>query len=247
MLMPRGFGLRGLGDGPGSCSNGGAWDPGLQVCCAPPGTPPLQDPCSILNNPNFINQQNAQIQEDIATAGPLEQSTLTALTTVPINIGNDAVYCESNPGVTFVDGMGVKVTCPASSHTDVTTGGQPMSTFSEAELAAMLNAQYGGTAVNTPGNAAYVAPPASTVQPSQQQLQVATLPPGSSGSSISSGSTNGSSGSSGSSGSTSSASAGIDLSFLTSSSLISGVPNWMVGFGAIAALMILPSLIGGRR
>lgn len=254
MLMPRGIGL---GDGPGSCSNGGAWDPGLKVCCAPSGTSPMQDPCSILNNPSFIAQQNSQIQQDIATAGPYEQSTLLALTSVPINIGNDAVYCESNPGVTFTDSMGVKVTCPSASHTDVTTGGQPMSTYSEAQLAAMLDAQYGGSVSAVNGNAPYVPPPATTVQPTQQQLQTAAPPLAGSttggsttgGSSSPSGgsSSPSASGSGSSSSSSAAASTGIDLSFLTDDSLISGLPNWAVAFGALAALMILPGLIGGRR
>ena len=145
-------GLRGLGQAPQSCPAGGAWDPGLQVCCAPPGTPPMQDPCSILNNPGFIQEQNIQIAQDIATAGPLGQSTLLALTSVPINIGNDAVYCQSNPGAKFTDSEGVAIVCPSSSHSDVTTGGQPMSTYSTAQLAAMLNAQYGGQSPKTPGN-----------------------------------------------------------------------------------------------
>src|SRR5271165_4176292 len=211
---------RGLG---ASCPGGGAWDPGLQVCCAPPGTPPMQDPCSILNNPAFIAQQNNQIQQDLASlpVGSFEYQTLQALTSVPINIGNDAVYCESNPGVTFTDSMGVKVTCPSPSHTDLTTGGQPMSTYTEAELAQMLNSQYGGTAVIPRGDAAYVAPAGTTVQPTQQQIKAAapapgvSIPAGSGSAGPSSGSADGSTGSSsGSTGSTGSpSSSGVDLSF----------------------------------
>jgi hypothetical protein len=258
MLMPRGIGL---GDGPGSCSNGGAWDPGLNVCCAPSGTPPMQDPCSILNNPAFIAQQNAYIQQDLATASPFPDSfdyqTLVALTSVPVNIGNDAVRCQSNPGTTFVDSMGVTITCPSASHTDETTAGQPMSIYTEAQLAQMLNSQYGGAAAILPGNAAYAPPPASTVQPTQQQLQTAAPPLAGSttggsttgGSSSPSGgsSSPSASGSGSSSSSSAAASTGIDLSFLTDDSLISGLPNWAVAFGALAALMILPGLIGGRR
>jgi hypothetical protein len=252
MMMPRGYGLRGLGDGPGSCSNGGSWDQYLNVCCGPPGTPAMQDPCSILNNPAFIAQQNAEISQDIATAGPIEQPTLEALTSVPINIGNDAVYCQSNPGITFVDSMGVTITCPSASHTDVTTGGQPMSTYTTAQLASMLNAQYGSQSPNTSGNAAAVITAPAKVQPTQQQLSTVTpaVPVGPSTSPISTSGATSTSGaaSTGSNGSTSTASSsGIDLSFLTDTSLISGVPNWIVGFGAIAALIILPGLIGGRR
>jgi hypothetical protein len=245
--------VRGLGQAWPTCPGGGAWNPGLQVCCAPQGTPPMQDPCSILNNPAFIAQQNSQIQQDIATSGPLEQSTLLALTSVPINIGQDAVRCQSNPGLTFVDSMGVTITCPSASHSDVTTGGQPMSIYSEADLAKMLNSQYGGAAAILPGNAVYAPPPASTVQPTQQQMKTAAPPPAgsstdsASGGSSSSGSSGGSGSGSGSGGSTSSSTSSIDLSFLTDSSLISGLPNWAVAFGAIAALMILPGLIGGRR
>lgn len=146
---------RGMGQ---TCSGGGAWDPGLQVCCAPPGTPPMQDPCSILNNPGFIQQQNTQIQQDIATSGPLEYNELVALTSVPVNIGQDAVRCQSNPGATFVDSMGVTITCPSPSHTDITTGGQPMSTYSTTQLAAMLNASYGSKSPATGGNAPVMIP-----------------------------------------------------------------------------------------
>ena len=250
LMFVRGLGWAGEGANQAQCPSG-QWNASLNVCCAPgDGTvTAMEDPCSILNNPAFIAQQNSQIQQDIATAGPLEQSTLLALTSVPINIGNDAVRCQSNPGLTFVDSMGVTITCPSASHTDLTTGGQPMSTYSEAQLAAMLNAQYGGTAVVAPGDAAYVTPPASTVQPTQQQMKTAAPPAGSSAPAGSSpGSTSGSTPGSGSGSTTSaSSSSSIDLSFLTDSSLISGLPNWAVAFGAIAALMILPGLIGGRR
>jgi hypothetical protein len=250
LMFVRGLGWAGEGANQAQCPSG-QWNPSLNVCCGPgDGTvTAMEDPCSILNNPAFIAQQNSQIQQDIATAGPLEQSTLLALTSVPINIGNDAVRCQSNPGLTFVDSMGVTITCPSASHSDVTTGGQPMSTYSEVQLAQMLNSQYGGTAVVAPGDAAYVTPPTSTVQPTQQQMQTAAPPAGSSAPAGSSpGSTSGSTPGSGSGSTTSaSSSSSIDLSFLTDSSLISGLPNWAVAFGAIAALMILPGLIGGRR
>ena len=248
MLMPRNMGLG------QTCPGGGAWDSGLNVCCAPVGTPPMQDPCSILNNPAFIAQQNQQIAQDVASipASSYEGQTLAALVAVPINIGQDAVHCQSNPGATFIDSMGVTVTCPSPSHSDLTTGGQPMSTYSTAQLAAMLNSQYGGKAAVSPGNAVYSAP-TSTVQPTQQELQTVApaLPGGSTSGGSTSGSTNGSSESGGSTGSTGSSSltssAGIDLSFLTNSTLITGIPNWMVGLGGLAALLILPGLIGGRK
>jgi hypothetical protein len=236
--------LRGFGQ---TCPNGGSWDSGLQVCCAPAGTPALQDPCSILNNPAFIQQQNTEVAADIASipASSFEGQTLAALVAVPINIGQDAVYCQSNPGLTFVDAMGVTINCPSPSISDVTTGGQPMSTYTTAQLAQMLNAKYGGAVPETSGDKPYVAPPVPTVQPTQKQLQTVappagnTAPPGPAGSSDAGSST-------GSTSSTSSTS-GIDLSFLTNSDLISGLPNWAVAVGAIAALMILPGLIGGRR
>lgn len=132
-------GFAGLGQ---TCPNGGAWNAGLNVCCAPQGTPPQMDPCSILNNPAFIAQQNSEIAQDIATSGPQNAALISLLTSYPVNIGNDAVKCQSNPGATFVDEMGVTITCPSAQHSDVTTGGQPMSTYSVQDLAAMLNASY---------------------------------------------------------------------------------------------------------
>ena len=256
LMFVRGLGWAGEGANQAQCPSG-QWNASLNVCCAPgDGTvTAMEDPCSILNNPAFIAQQNQQIAQDVASipANSYEGQTMAALLAVPINIGNDAVRCQSNPGLTFVDSMGVTITCPSASHTDVTTGGQPMSIYSEADLAKMLNSQYGGAAAILPGNAVYAPPPASTVQPTQQQMKTAAPPPAgsstdsASGGSSSSGSSGGSGSGSGSGGSTSSSTSSIDLSFLTDSSLISGLPNWAVAFGAIAALMILPGLIGGRR
>ena len=157
LIRPRGFGrFRGLGDAQSTCPPG-YWNANLGVCCGQPGTPASQDPCSILNNPGFIAQQNAQIAADVASipASSFEGQTLQALLGVPNNIGNDAVRCQSNPGATFIDEAGVTVTCPAAAHSDVTTGGQPMSNYTTAQLAAMLNAQYGGKGVQPIGNRPY--------------------------------------------------------------------------------------------
>jgi hypothetical protein len=237
---------RGMGQ---VCTNGGAWDPGLKVCCAPPGTPPMQDPCSILNNPAFLAQQNAEIAQDIATSGPLEQPTLQALTGVPINIGNDAVYCQSNPGATFVDSEGIQITCPSASHTDVTTGGQPMSTLSLAQLAAQLNAAYGSRSPVNPGNAPYVAPvyggPGTGIStnvgsgagtPSSGSTSTSTTNPGGSSSTSSS--------------AISTPSAASDLGSQIATTLggsvsIAGVslPIWGLGAAALAALWFF----GGKR
>lgn len=166
IALPRVVTRRGFGGLGQACPNGGAWNAGLNVCCAPQGTPPQMDPCSILNNPAFIAQQNAEIQQDIATSGPQNAALISLLTSYPVNIGNDAVKCQSNPGATFVDEMGVTITCPSPSHTDVTTGGQPMSTYSVQQLAAMLNSSYPQIpGYSQPGNAPYVPPVAQTTVP----------------------------------------------------------------------------------
>jgi hypothetical protein len=157
LIRPRGFGrFRGLGDAQSTCPPG-YWNANLGVCCGQPGTPASMDPCSILNNPGFIAQQNTEVAADVASipASSYEGQTLQALLGVPLNIGNDAVKCQSNPGATFVDEAGVTITCPSASHTDLTTGGQPMSTFSTAQLAAMLNQQYGGASPTNIGNRPY--------------------------------------------------------------------------------------------
>jgi hypothetical protein len=154
LMRPRGFGrFRGLGDAQSTCPPG-YWNANLGVCCGQPGTPASMDPCSILNNPGFIAQQNQEVAQDVASipASSYEGQTLQALLGVPLNIGNDAVKCQSNPGATFVDEAGVTITCPSASHTDLTTGGQPMSTFSTAQLAQLLNQQYGGASPTTIGN-----------------------------------------------------------------------------------------------
>jgi hypothetical protein len=245
MLMPRGLGL--------TCPSGqqptNMYD-GSVSCCGVPGTPCLADPCCILNNPGFIAEQNAQVAQDIASipASSFEGQTLQALMSVPTNIGEDAVKCQSNPGLTFVDNAGVTITCPSPSHSDLTTGGQPMSTFTTGQLAQMLNSQFGGQAPQTAGETPFFSPsttvPAATIKAVVPKTTVAgsgTQPAGG-GSPAPDGSTN-----TGGSTSSSSSSSGVDLSFLTNSSLINGVPNWMVGFGALAALIVLPSLMGGRR
>jgi len=239
---------RGMGQ---TCTNGGAWDPGLQVCCAPVGTPPMQDPCSILNNPGFIAQQKQQIAQDVAgiPASSYEGQTLAALLAVPVNIGNDAVICQSNPGRTFVDSEGITINCPAPSHTDVTTAGQPMSTYSTAQLAAMLNSQYGGQSPKTPGNVSPIPPntsvaawAASAANPANQQIistpKVITFDGGPSSSGASSGGS-----SSGGSTSGGSSTAGADLisqitGDLSNSVTVGGMslPVWGLAAAALAAL-----------
>lgn len=245
---------RGMGQ---TCTNGGAWNPGLQVCCAPQGTPPMQDPCSILNNPAFIAQQNSQIAQDIATAGPLEQATLAALTSVPVNIGQDAVRCQSNPGATFVDSEGLTINCPSASHTDVTTGGQPMSTYSTAQLAQMLQAQYGAQSPKTAGNVSPIPPnisvaawAASTANPANKTTIVPPVTPLTYdvGSAAGGPASPGAPGSSSTSSSTSST--GTDLvgqieTTLGGAVTVGGVslPIWGLAAAALAALWFF----GGKR
>src|ERR1700678_1260868 len=73
MLIPvpqaryRGFGLiRGRGMGASgstqaTCTSPTYWNGGLNTCCAPLGTTPAADPCSILNQPGYLAAQSADV------------------------------------------------------------------------------------------------------------------------------------------------------------------------------------------
>jgi hypothetical protein len=177
---------------------------------------------------------------------------LAAIAGYPQNVQNDAIRCQTNPGLTFVDEMGITVTCPSPSHSDITTGGQPFSNYSVPQLAAML-AQGATPKTETPNNLVGVQVPAAAIQsitPAKGPAVTTGSGPAGTPGATTSGSPGGSGGSNGSSsnGSSSNSSTGtMDLSFLTDSSLINGVPNWMVGFGGLALLLILPNMLGGHR
>jgi hypothetical protein len=152
VMRGRGFGgVRGLGI---SCPSGqqatNMYDGSVQ-CCGVPGTPCAADPCCILNNPAYIATQVQAQADAISGDAGNASSMLAAIAQYPQNVQNDAIKCQTNPGVTFVDDMGVRVTCPSPSYSDVTTGGQPFSTYTVPQLAAMLAGQATPT-VETAGN-----------------------------------------------------------------------------------------------
>jgi hypothetical protein len=133
-----------------SCTTPNYWNGGLSRCCAPLGTPPGADPCSILNNPDFIAAQNTAVTADITTLGP--DSAAAALAGVPINIGDAAVFCANHPGNNYNDPISRQVfACPAGGHQDLS--GATWSNYTMQQLAAMLNAQYGAAAPRFAGNA----------------------------------------------------------------------------------------------
>jgi hypothetical protein len=225
---------------------------GTQQCCGVPGTPPEADPCSILNNPAFLAAQASDVGPIGPNGVPLSSPTFPAgsptnlsdIASYPNNVQQDVITCSMSPGVTFVDSMGVSVTCPAETSNE---NGILVSAYTYGQLAQMLS---GGIEAATPtdliGNQPFAQPipvstskvpaPSSPTQPTVPASQIQNA-----AGSISS-STNTNTGAS-----PLPATTGVDLSFLTNDSLVSGIPNWGVAFAAIAALMILPSLIGGRR
>jgi hypothetical protein len=154
------------------------WYDGSVKCCG--GPTPESDPCSYLNvNQGYIQTQDQAQSDAISGDAGNASAMLAQLAGYPQNVQLDAIRCQSNPGLTFVDDMGITVTCPSPSHSDVTTGGQPMSTYTVQQLAALLAGQATPPAANeTPinlvdvsnsgqgGNAVYnSAPVKTTVNP----------------------------------------------------------------------------------
>ena len=169
----RGFGLiRGRGMGvtgstAASCTSPNYWDGGLNTCCAPLGTPAAQDPCSILNSPAYIADQQQAAATDIAA--PDVTADLAAIAGYPQNVQNDAVECLQNPGVTFTDSMGIKITCPAPSTQNLSGGFT--SIYSIPQLAAMI-AGAATPATETSGNLPF----GQTLPGSQPASQLASQP-----------------------------------------------------------------------
>jgi hypothetical protein len=237
---------------PTNCPNGyTGWEP--YECCAPPGTPPAADPCSILNNPAFLQAQATDLGPVGSSSGGVDQTILDSLAAYPNNVQVNAIQCWNNPGATFTDTMGNEVTCPSAS---VDMNGIYVSAYSQAQLAAMLaSTAPPASAPALLGNQPYAAAPVNPgTTPGGTVPKAAIIPPvtGSSNptgqSQPPAGSSNTGANVSSQSNSTSSTTSSTpDLSFLTDDSLISGVPNWGVAFGALALLMVLPSLIGGHR
>lgn len=128
------WGLRGLGL---TCPPGqtptNQYD-GTVKCCG--GPTPESDPCSYLNSPQYVATQQQAQQNAIAGDAGLFSSDLAKIAVYPQNIQNDAIRCEQNPGQTFVDEMGITVTCPAQG-TQNLSGGYT-SVYTIPELAAMI-------------------------------------------------------------------------------------------------------------
>lgn len=229
---------------------------GSTQCCGVPGTPCAADPCCILNNPNFLAAQATDVGPLGPNGVPLSAGNgpgaaeLAEIASYPNNVQTDAINCWNNPGLLFVDSFGKTISCPAASLND---NGIFVSAYTPGQLAAML-APTATPSTETAGNLPFATPGPT---PGGSVPAAAVIPPvtSSPGGSVSSPSANGgtpapantSSTSGSSSSSTSSSTGSTDFSFLTDDSLISGVPNWGVALGALAALMILPSLIRGDR
>lgn len=143
LVRGRGFGATGSTSA-SDCSSPNYWNGDIGVCCAPLGTPPGQDPCSILNNPAFIAAQ----ANDVGPIGPngvplsspnygtASPNNLADLSGYPNNVQADVQECYENPGASFIDSVGMQVNCPTQS--TLAAPGIPVSAFSYAQLASML-------------------------------------------------------------------------------------------------------------
>lgn len=247
MLMPRGMGWAGEGASQSGCPSG-QWNSNLQTCCAPgDGTvPAMDDPCSLFNQQPYLQEQATVQAQAIAGDAGTQSATLAAIENYSQPVQTAALNCVSNPGLKYTDNWGNPVTCPSQSVND---NGIMVSAFTAEQLAAMIQPVYATAPLPADAYAGTtVVPPAGTV-PAAAIQAVAPAPPKTT-TTTGSGSPAGSTNAGGSnSTSTSTSSSGVDLSFLTDDSLISGIPNWGVAFGALAALMILPGIINsmGRR
>lgn len=182
----RGFGLirgrRGMGASGSTadtCTSPNYWNGSLGTCCAPLGTPPGADPCSILNNPGFIAAQAADVGPIGPNGVPLSSPTyadygssdtnLASIASYPNNVQEDVQTCFTNPGSSFVDAVGMQVNCPAAS-TQMAPGIN-VSSFTYAQLAAALAPSITPTqylAGNAPFGTTVLAPPTVQVRSSPQ-------------------------------------------------------------------------------
>ena len=233
-----------------TCNNGGYWNPSLAVCCAPTGTPPEADPCSILNSPGFLAAQAADVGPLGPDGVPLSSpqfgsgspTNLADIVGYPNNVQQDVITCSMSPGVTFIDPMGVSVTCPSATSDE---NGILVSAYSYGQLAQMIAPGItAATPKNLIGNQPFAEPIEKPATPQPSTTAPSTTVPANQIAAAAAGSP---APAAPTSNSTATSSNSMDLSFLTDDSLISGLPNWAVAFGALAALMILPGLIGGRR
>lgn len=230
--FPNGPAAAGVTCGP---SSGGE----ASCCCGDQNSPnyaPYADPCSYENLVTAPAEVNSpQIPADNVDA---------CLSSYPDNVASDALACYATPGASFTDYMGQKISCPTAS-VQGPSGGQ-ISPYTVCQLAGMISGQAipaVETPINVVGTTAPYSPPAvsspsPTVQPTQAQIQAVAPSP-----TVSPGST---AAPSGSSNSTSSSNSSSTSDALTDDSLISGVPNWAVGVGAVAALLLIMNMGGGR-
>ena len=143
----KGRGFRGLGASGSSqatCTDPNYWNPSINTCCAPLGTPAGQDPCSILNQPGFLAAQAADVGPlgpngvplSSPNFGPLSPNNLADIADLPNNVQADVMECYENPGSSFVDSVGMRVNCPAQS--TQAAPGINVSAYTYAELAQLL-------------------------------------------------------------------------------------------------------------
>jgi hypothetical protein len=206
--------------------------------------------CGNLNDPKYSPYADPCSSENLVTApadvnlAPIPSDNPDAcLSSYPDNVASDALACYATPGANFTDDMGQKISCPTAS-VQGPSGGQ-ISPYTVCQIAQMISGQATPTVetqINVAGTSIPYTPPVvsiPTVQPTQAQIQAVAPGTTSAGSSSPAASTAGSNTSTNSTSSTNS-------DVLTDDSLISGVPNWAVGLGAVAALLLVMNM-GGHR
>ena len=248
MMIPRGMGLTCQPPLIPTNTSEASIFKGALTCCGDHSDPNYNgaaDPCSWMNtNPDYLAANAAENTPAFVSAATGGNPVAVDLTQYPENVQADAYACYSSPGATFTDHMGVVINCPAGS---VMTPAGPVSKYSVVQLAAML-APNATPKIPTAANLFSPGPLGlPSVQPTQGQINSTAPPPGQIPPTPGAADTSMPSNSTGGSSSTSSLTSGVDLSFLTNSTLITGLPNWAVAVGVVAALMVLPSMMGGRR
>lgn len=164
ILLPqlrRGMGA--TGSDANSCTPPNSWNQFKGVCCAPPGTPPAADPCSILNDPGYLASQAADVGPLQSNGVPVSAGNgagaaeLAEVAGYPNSVQTAAMNCWNNPGLVYTDPFGSQIKCPAAS---VNMNGILVSAYSPGQLAAMLSTQ--ATPAETfLGNAPFAAPVSS--------------------------------------------------------------------------------------
>lgn len=175
MVIPiprgRGFGIirggrRGMGASGSTaltCTSPNYWNGSIGTCCAPLGTAPADDPCSILNSQAFLQAQANDVGPLNSSGVPISAGTgaggqeLAEVANYPNNVQTDAIQCWNNPGATFVDSLGLTITCPSAS---LNQDGILVSAYSAGQLASMISAQATPLAgsPNLAGNNPYATP-----------------------------------------------------------------------------------------